>query len=151
MTHGIHHLSALLATHGLRHHVDDEELVIRIVLPMRRYLSLRREPLAVVRIEITDMGQTCRASIAPGFRPEGSLAAACLAIAGGLIDCSCVAVHHAAGSDTLDLVAAMPFDSASVTADQLCVLIDHLGAAADHVQGCLDRVSPAREDHRRVA
>lgn len=151
MAHGIHQLSALLASHGIRHHLDDEELVIRIVLPMRRYLSLRREPLAVVRIEITDTGQICRASIAPGFRPDGNLATACLAIASGLIDQSCVAVHHAAGSDTLDLVAAMPFDAASATADQLCALIDHLCAAADHVQGCLDRLFPPRQDHRRVA
>jgi len=57
-------LAVLLRVSGIRHHVDVEEGVIRVVWVTRSFENLRGERHAILRIEPTCAGRVCRVTLA---------------------------------------------------------------------------------------
>lgn len=120
-----------LAAEGVRHHVDAEEQVIRVVLLTDHYRNLRGERLAIVRIEVPDEGHRCRVSMerafAPGDDPDVGCGRLCrLAAATPL-----VGVEFDADRADLRLVAEMPVEDGSLTRLQLLSMVDRVVEAAE--------------------
>lgn len=120
-----------LAAEGVRHHVDAEEQVIRVVLLTDHYRNLRGERLAIVRIEVPDEGHRCRVSMerafAPGADPDVGCGRLCrLAAATPL-----VGVEFDAERADLRLVAEMPVEDGSLTRLQLLSMVDRVVEAAE--------------------
>lgn len=130
-------LAALCEAGGLRHHLDAEEGVIRVVLVTRWYCNARGERLAILRIEAADRGMRLRVMLDRAFATEGNPAAVCLAVCEATGDVPCVRLEHDALSHSLRLAAEMPVEDAHVSARQLFALIDHVVAAAEAGQRAL--------------
>jgi len=121
----------LLAEQGLRHHVDCEEAVIRLVFVTRQYRNLRGEKLVVMSIEAPDDGRRVRASIARAFTVGADPAAVCLVACRQAADTPLVAVEFDADFDDLRLVVETPVDDGSLSQLQLMSMIDRLVEAAE--------------------
>jgi len=128
-------LSGLLSKAGLRHHVDAEEGVIRVVLVTCRYQNPRGEHLAIVTVRLADEGGSCRAAVERAFPVAADAAAACLAACGVTATIPLVAVEHDCLTGCLHLVAEMPVEDGEITPAQIGTLVDRLieGAEAIHV------------------
>jgi hypothetical protein len=121
----------LLVEQGLRHHVDYEEAVIRLVFVTRQYRNLRDEKLIVMTIEAPDDGHRVRASITRAFAVGADPAAVCLAACRQAADTPLVAVEFDADFDDLRLVVETPVEDASLSQLQLVSMIDRLVEAAE--------------------
>jgi hypothetical protein len=121
----------LLAEQGLRHHVDYEEAVIRLVFVTRQYRNLRGEKLVVMSIEAPDDGRRVRASIARAFAVDTDPAAACLAGCRLAADTPLVAVEFDADFSDLRLVVETAVEDGSLSQIQLVSMIDRLVEAAE--------------------
>jgi len=121
----------LLAKLGLRHHVDADDGVIRLVFVMREYRNLRGEHLAVVGLETPDEGRRVRAYISRAFAPGADPASTCLALCGLAADMPLVAVEFDADQGDLRLVVEAPVEDRTLSASQVAAIIDRLVEAAE--------------------
>lgn len=121
----------LLATLGLRHHVDADEGVIRLVFVTREYRNLRGEHLIVMGLETPDGGQRVRACISRAFAPGDDPAATCLALCRLAADVPLVAVEFADDEAELRLVVETTIEDGTLSASQLAAMIDRLVEAAE--------------------
>jgi hypothetical protein len=127
-------LSGLVSEVKLRHHVDAEEGVIRVVLVTRGYENPRGEHLAIVSVRPADEGRSCRAAIERAFPLADDAAAACLAACGVAAMIPLVAVEHDCVAGCLRLVAEMPVEDGEVTSAQVGALVDRLIEGAEAIQ-----------------
>ena len=120
-----------LAREGVRHHVDEDDAAIRVVLVTRRYRNLRGERLLIVRIKTPDDGHRCRVSIPRAFAvgpdPAATVARLCRLSA----ETPFVAVEYDAHTEDVRLVAEMPIEDGRLTQLQLLTLVDRVVAAAE--------------------
>jgi len=121
----------LLAEQGLRHHVDCEEAVIRLVFVTRQYRNLRGEKLIVMSIEAPDDGHRVRASITRAFAVGADPAAVCLIACRLAADTPLVAVEFDADFSDLRLVVETTVEDGSLSQIQLVSMIDRLVEAAE--------------------
>ena len=143
-------LSAICERAGLRHHLDPEELVIRVVLVTPRYVNARGEPLAILQIEAPDSGNRCRVVLERVCPVGRTPADTWLAAMRCLGDLPFVRLEEDLASHSLRLVAEMPLEDGAVTMRQLCALCDGIVAAAEAVQAASGRrrgrIPPAKRD-----
>lgn len=115
----------------LRHHVDAEEQVIRLVLVTKRYRNRRGEHLAIATISIQDGGHRLRLSLERAFEAGSDPAGACL------LACCCaaatplVAVEYDADFDNLRLVIESVVGEQGADSATLASLVEKLVAAAE--------------------
>lgn len=133
----IDELATLCGVAGLRHHLDAEEGVVRVVLVTKCYVNPRAERLAIMRIEAAEAGTRCRVALERAFALERRAAATCLALCRATSDVPLVRLEHDEASRSLRLVAEMPIEDGQVTPRQLCALIDGVVAAAEAGQQAL--------------
>lgn len=139
----------LLAEQGLKHHLDVEEEVIRVVHVTRAYRNARSEKLVILSLESPDEGNRLRARISFAFPPGEDPARLCLLLCRLASDTPLVAVEFDSEREDLRLVAEMPVIDGSVTARQLLALIDGLVAAAEEWQVVIDAHPSMRSLERR--
>jgi hypothetical protein len=123
--------ATMLAAEGVRHHVDAEQGVIRVVFVTQSYLNLRGERLAVVRIDTPDAGTRCRVAIERAFSIGDDAAAVCLHYARLSADTPLIGFEFDADRDDLRLVAEMPVEDGELTPLQLLSLVDRIVEAAE--------------------
>ena len=121
----------LLEKLGLRHHVDVDEGVIRLVFVTREYQNLRGEHLAVVGLETPDDGRRVRACISRAFAPGNDPARTCLALCRHAADVPLVAVEFDADRADLRLVVETAVEEGSLSASQVAAMIDRIVEAAE--------------------
>jgi hypothetical protein len=121
----------LLAEQGLRHHVDAEEAVIRLVFVTQQYRNLRGEKLIVMSIEAHDDGHRVRVCIPRAFAVDADPAACCLAACRLAADTPLVAVEFDADFSDLRLVVETAVEDGSLSQIQLVSMIDRLVEAAE--------------------
>lgn len=121
----------LLKKLGLRHHVDPDDDVIRLVFVTREYRNLRGEHLVVMGLETPDDGRRVRACISRAFAPGHDPAHTCLALCRLAAEIPVVAVEFASDQADLRLVAEVPVEDGSLSAAQLAAMIDRLVEAAE--------------------
>lgn len=122
---------------GLRHHLDTEEGVIRVVFVTKSYLNARKERLAIIRIEAAEAGARCRVVLERAFAGGRNPAATCLKVCRATSDVPFVRLELDDASHSLRLVAEMPIEDGQLTTGQLCGLIDGVVAAAEAGQQAL--------------
>lgn len=127
-------LAGLCRGGGLRHHLDAEEGVIRVVFVTSDYRNAREERLAIMRIELLEHGTRCRVSLERAFATGRDVAASCLAICEATSDVPFVRLEHDATSRSLRLVAELAVEDAKLTTRQLFALVDSVVDAAERGQ-----------------
>lgn len=121
----------LIAKLGLRHHVDADEGVIRLVFVTREYKNLRGEHLVIMGLETPDDGRRVRACISRTFAPGDDPARLCLALCGLAAEMPLVAVEFDADQGDLRLVVEMAVEDGGLSASQVAAMIDRLVEAAE--------------------
>jgi hypothetical protein len=121
----------LLAKLGLRHHVDADDGVIRLVFVTRGYKNLRGEYLAVVGLETPDDGRRVRACICRAFAPGADPARTCLALCRLAAEIPLVAVEFDADQGDLRLVVETAVEDGTLSASQVAAMVDRLVEAAE--------------------
>ncbi len=128
----------LLAEQGLKHHLDAEEGVLRMLLVTRVYRNARGENVLILTVDAPDDGDRLRARIAFAFPPGDDPARLCLLLCRLTAETPLVAVEFDAEREDLALVAEMPVIDGSVTVRQLLALVNGLVAAAEECQIVID-------------
>ena len=133
-----------LAAAGVRHHLDAEEQVIRIVRVTREYRSLRDERLAILQIAAPDDGRRCRVTIERAFAVGQDAGRTCLDLCQAAAATPVAGVEFDAEFDNLRLVAEAVVEDGDLTRRQLVSMIDALVEAAEiwHA-ACRPRISAA--------
>ena len=121
----------LLAQLGLRHHVDGDEGVIRLVFVTLDYKNLRGEHLVVMGLETPDDGRRVRASISRAFAPGDDPARTCLELCRLAADVPLVAVEFDTAQADLRLVVETAVEEGSLSASQIAAMIDRIVEAAE--------------------
>ena len=121
-----------LADEGVRHHVDIEQQVIRVVFVTRHYRNLRGERLAIVRIETPDEGQRCRVSMERAFSVGGDPDGACGRFCRLAAETPLVGVEFDADREDLRMVVEMPVEDATLSRLQILSMVDRLVEAAEN-------------------
>ncbi|NCA10219.1 hypothetical protein EBR56_00135 [bacterium] len=121
----------LLAKLGLRHHVDADDGVIRLVFVTREYKNLRGEHLAIVGLETPDDGRRVRACISRAFAPGADPARTCLALCRHAAEIPLVAVEFDADQGDLRLVVETAVEDGTLSASQVAAMVDRLVEAAE--------------------
>lgn len=120
-----------LADEGVRHHVDREQGVIRVVFVTRTYRNLRGERLAIVHIATPDEGHRCRVSIERAFPTDDEPDATCGRLCRLAAATPLVGVEFDADEENLRLVTEMPVEDGTLTRLQLLSMVDRLVEAAE--------------------
>ena len=139
----------LLAEQGLKHHLDAEEGVLRIVLVTQAYRNARGEKLLILTVDAPDDGDRLRARLAFAFPPGDDPARLCLLLCRLTAETPLVAVEFDAEREDLALVAEMPVIDGAITARQVLALVDGLVAAAEEWQVVIDAHPSMRALDRR--
>lgn len=121
----------MLSAEGVRHHVDVEQDVIRVVFVTRGYRNLRGERLAIVRIDTPDDGFRCRVVIERAFPVGDDAAATCLRYAELAAETPLIGFEYRADVEDLRLVAEVPVEDGMLTPLQLLSLVDRIVEAAE--------------------
>lgn len=121
----------LLEKLGLRHHLDADEGVIRLVFVTREYQNPRGEHLAIMGLETLDDGHRVRARISRAFAPGDDPARLCLALCGLAAEVPLVAVEFDADRGDLRLVVEMAVAEGTLAASQVAAMVDRLVEAAE--------------------
>lgn len=121
----------LLTKLALRHHVDAEQDVIRLVFVTREYKNLRGEHLIVMGLETPDDGQRVRACISRAFALGEDPGSTCLALCRLAADVPLVSVEFDSEDADLRLVTEMAIEDATLSAPQLAAMVDRLVEAAE--------------------
>jgi len=121
----------LLTKLALRHHVDADHDVIRLVFVTREYMNLRGEHLVIMSLETPEEGRRVRGCISRAFAPGSDPAATCLALCRLAADMPLVSVEFDADQADLRLVVEMPIEDGTLAASQLAAIIDRLLEAVE--------------------
>jgi len=121
----------LLAAERVRHHVDLEEHVIRVVLVTREYRNLRDEKLAILQVAVPDEGRRCRVTIERAFAVGADAAATCLELCRAAADTPTVGVEFDADFDNLRMVVETVVEDGDLSRRQLISMVDALKEAAE--------------------
>lgn len=144
-------VSALLASGGIRHHVDDEDRSIRVVVVTRRYRNPRSEKLAILRIDTAGAGGRCRVSLDRAYVAARGAAAVCLTLCRAIADVPMAAVAYDPGSKALRLRAEIPVEDGDLAPGQLFALIDAVVEAAETGQVAIEAGRAAADGGSRHA
>jgi hypothetical protein len=139
-------LSQLLASGGVRHHLDSDEGAIRVVFVTRTYLSPRSERLAILRVEAAEGGCLCRVALERAFSGGTRVAATCLAVCEAVAGVPLARVEPDSESRSLRLVAELPVEDGNVTPRQLFALLDAVVEAAEAGQAAIATRKPRGRD-----
>lgn len=133
----------LLREQSLRHHLDAEEGVIRVVFVTQAYRNPRGERLLIVSVDTPDGGQRLRArarfACPASEDPMDDRASLCLLACRLAAEAPLAGFEFDAEEDDLRIVAEMPVLDGTVTSRQLLALIDSVLAAAEQWQIVVDR------------
>jgi hypothetical protein len=121
----------MLSKERVRHHVDVELNVIRIVFVTRHYRNLRGEKLAIAQIAAPDDGRRCRVTIERAFAPGPDAATTCLALCRAASDTPLIGVEFDAECENLRLVAETVVEDGVLTRRQLLSMVDSVVEAAE--------------------
>ncbi len=138
----------VLSKERVRHHVDVEQQLIRLVFVTRRYRNLRGEKLAIAQIAVPDEGRRCRVTIERAFSPGADAAATCLALCRAASDTPLVGVEFDADFENLRMVIETVVEDGGVTRLQLLSMVDSLVEAAESWQSV---VQAAADESPKVA
>lgn len=127
--------SEMLSEESVRHHIDDEEGVIRVAFVTRSYCNLRGEKLAIVRLETPDDGRRCRASIERAFPCNGDIAKTCMVMTCLAADTPLVHAEFDADFENLRMVVETVVEDGELTTLQVMSMIDRLVEAAESWHG----------------
>ena len=139
-----------LAKEGVRHHVDHEQGVVRIVFVTRNYRNLRDEKLLVMSLETPDEGHRCRVSIPRAFAADGDVAATCLQLCRLAAETPLVAAEFDADFEDLRMVVETVVEDGRLTSLQILSMVDRLVEAAEAWSVALARL-PSGRRRRRAA
>lgn len=131
MAIGLTRCSEMLSEEAVRHHIDDEEGVIRVAFVTRSYCNLRGEKLAIVRLETPDEGRRCRASIERAFPCKGDIATTCMVMSCLAADTPLVHAEFDADFENLRMVVETVVEDGELTTLQVMSMIDRLVEAAE--------------------
>jgi hypothetical protein len=131
MAFSLEYCAEMLSEARVRHHVDVEHNVIRMVFVTRHYRNLRGEKLAIAQIAAPDDGRRCRVTIERAFAPGQDAAATCLALCRAASDTPLVGVEFDAECENLRLVAEAVVEDGGLTRRQLLSMVDSVVEAAE--------------------
>lgn len=120
-----------LSAERVRHHVDVEQGVIRVVRLTREYRSLRDEKLAILNVTTPDDGRRCRVTIERAFAVGPDVAATCRDLCRAAADTPVVGVEFDADFENLRMVVETVVEDGDLTRRQLVSMIDSLAEAAE--------------------
>jgi hypothetical protein len=123
--------AGFLSTAGIRHHVDADQGVLRLVFVTEHYRNLRGERLLIMTLETPDDGQRCRASIQRAFAAGGDVATSCLTLCRLAADTPLVAAEYDADFEDLRMVVETVVEDAEFTSAQLTAMVNRLVEAAE--------------------
>jgi hypothetical protein len=138
--------AGILSKERVRHHVDVEHNVIRLVFVTRHYRNLRGENLAIAQIAAPDDGRRCLVTIERAFAPGPDAAATCLALCRAASETPLVGIEFDAECENLRLVAETVVEDGGLTPRQLLSMVDSVVEAAEAWQ-----VAVVRADGRAAA
>ena len=121
----------LLSEARVRHHVDADQAVVRLVFVTRQYRNLRGERLAIAQIALPDGGRRCRVTLERAFVVDSGLAEACLACCRAAADTPLVGVECDPECENLRLVVEAAVEDGQLTRRQLLAMVDALIEAAE--------------------
>jgi hypothetical protein len=133
----------ILSNERVRHHVDAEQDVIRVVFVTRHYRNLRGEKLAIAQIAMPDEGRRCRVTIERAFATGSDAAATCLALCRAAAATPLVGVEFDAESENVRMVVESVVEDGRLTRRQLLSMVDSLVEAAEVWQMAVGRVAAA--------
>ena len=125
------HCAEILSKERVRHHVDVEHNVIRMVFVTRNYRNLRGEKLAIAQIAAPDDGRRCRVTIERAFAAGPDAAATCLALCRAAADTPLVGIEFDADCENLRLVAETLVEDGGLTRLQLLSMVNSVVEAAE--------------------
>ena len=140
------HCAEILSKERVRHHVDVEHNVIRLVFVTRHYRNLRGEKLAIAQIAAPDDGRRCRVTIERAFAPGPDAAATCLALCRAAADTPLVGIEFDTDCENLRLVAETVVEDGGLTRRQLLSMVDSVVEATEAWQALAvgaDRIAAA--------
>ena len=130
-TFRLSYCAEILSKERVRHHVDVEQNVIRMVFVTRHYRNLRGEKLVIAQISAPDDGRRCRVTIERAFAAGADAAATCLALCRAASDTPLVGVEFDAECENLRLVAETVVEDGVLTRRQLLSMVDSVVEAAE--------------------
>ena len=142
MAMSLRQCAELLVAARVRHHVDVEQGVIRVLWITRDYLSLRQENLAILQITAPDEGRRCRVTIERAFAVGPDPAATCLALCRAAADTPGVGAEFDAGFDNVRMVVEAVVEDGELTQQQLASMVGSLAEAAERWVGLVGRSVP---------
>lgn len=148
----------VLSEQRLRHHVDHEQQVIRLVFVTRSYRNLRGERLLIAQLTMPEEGRRCRVAVERAFAAGPSPATTCLRLCRAAAETPLVGVEFDADFDNVRLVTETIVEDGSLTRLQLLAMIDAVVGAAECWQaavvdasGSADEAVGRRAGGRRAA
>lgn len=120
-----------LTAERVRHHVDLEQRVIRVVRLTRDYRNLRDEKLAILQVATPDDGRRCRVSIERAFAVGDDAAVTCRELCRAAADTPAVGVEYDADFDNLRMVVETVVEDGDLTRRQCLSMIVSLTEAAE--------------------
>jgi hypothetical protein len=121
----------VLSGQRLRHHVDQEQQVIRLVFVTRSYRNLRGERLLIAQLTTPDEGRRCRIAVERAFAAGPSPEKTCLRLCRAAAETPLVGVEFDADFENVRLVTEVVVEDGSVTQRQLLAMIDAVVGAAE--------------------
>lgn len=141
----LEHVSALLRQRGVRHHLDADQGVIRLVFTTQTYRNLRDERMVIVTLSTPQRGRIIRGVIDRAFAVGADAARSCGLFCSLAADTPLVGVEHDRDSDALRMVVESCVEDGRLTARQIVAMIDRLVEAAE-VWAVASRLAIPRTD-----
>lgn len=140
----------VLSEQRLRHHVDREQQVIRLVFLTRSYRNLRGERLLIAQLTAPDDGRRCRIAVERAFAVGPSPEATCLRLCRAAAETPLVGVEFDAEFENVRLVTEVVVEDGSLTKLQLLTMIDAVVGAAECWQAAaVDTSNTAADDAKQ--
>lgn len=115
-------VAALLRHCSVRHHVDAEQGVIRVVFVTEAYRNLRDERLAIVTLATPEQGGTVRGTIERAFATGSDVSRACEQFCRMAADTPLVGVEYDPDGDNLRMVVESSIEDAAASQQVLSML-----------------------------
>lgn len=128
-----------LVASGVRHHLDAQEQVIRVVRVTREYRSLRDERLAILQITTPDDGRRCRVTIERAFAVGPDVARTCLDLCRAAAATPVVGAEFDAEYENLRIIAETVVEDGDLTRRQLVSMVDAVAETAEIWHAALTR------------
>jgi len=140
----------ILSRGRVRHHVDVDEDVIRVVFVTRHYRNLRGEKLAIAQIAMPDDGRRCRVTLERAFPPGSDPAATCLALCRAAAATPLVGVEFDSDFENVRMFVEAVIEADGVlTRLQLLSMLHGLIDAAEVWQVAVERVEDSRKSREK--